>query len=307
MRTTPRKPKKKAKRAKKAKALPTIWVVPDDLWQRVLPILEEFWPTKPTGRPHANWRKALDGIIFRMRSGCQWDHLPRRFGPKSTVHGWFQLWCAGGVLQRIWAALAAECDELGAVDWLWQSVDGRLGKARFGGKKVGKNPTDRGKKGTKESVLVEGDGGPLSVVLAAANVNDHLLLRETIEAIVIERPEATAEKPQHLCMDADYDNPASRETCATAKYTPHIVPKDKEKREGVRQAARQAGHKPRRWVVERTLAWLSKCRAILVRYDKKDENYLGLIQLACALIWYRRLHRLGYCHGDVTSAHDDSS
>ena len=156
---------------------------------------------------------------------------------------------------------------------------------------MGKNPTDRGKKGSKESVLVDGDGGPLGVVLAAANVNDHLLLRETIEAVVIERPEPTPEAPQHLSLDADYDNPTGREAAAAGKYTPHIVPKEKAKR----SKARTKGHKPRRWVVERTLAWLCKCRAILVRYDKKDENFLGLIQLACALCWYRRLHRLGRC------------
>lgn len=48
----------------------------------------------------------------------------------------------------------------------------------------------------------------------------------------------------------------------------------------------------RRWVVEWTLAWLSKCRALLVRYDKPAENFFGLIQLACGLLWYRRLHRL---------------
>jgi len=154
---------------------------------------------------------------------------------------------------------------------------------------VGKNPTDRGKNGSKESVLVDGDGGPLSVVLAAANVNDHLLLWETIEAIVLERPEPTPEAPQHLCLDADYDNPGGREAAAAGRYVPHIVPKEKAKR----SQARTPGSKPRRWVVERTLAWLCKCRGILVRYDKKDENYLGLIQLACALFWYRRLHRLG--------------
>ena len=66
-----------------------------------------------------------------------------------------------GVFERIWAALVEECDDLGAVGWKWQAADGMLGKARFGGKKTGKNPTDRGKKGTKKSVLVEGDGGPL--------------------------------------------------------------------------------------------------------------------------------------------------
>ena len=157
---------------------------------------------------------------------------------------------------------------------------------------MGKNPTDRGKKGSKESVLVDGEGGPLSVVLAAANVNDHLLLRETIEAIVIERPEPTAEQPQHLCLDASYDNPTGRQAAAAGKYTPHIVPVCKEKR----SKTRKRGRKARRWVVERTLAWLCKCRGILVRYDKKDENFLGLIQLACALFWYRRLHRLGRCN-----------
>ena len=157
---------------------------------------------------------------------------------------------------------------------------------------MGKNPTDRGKKGSKESLLVDGDGGPLGAVLAAANVNDHLLLQETIEAIVIERPKPTAEAPQYLCLDADYDNPKGREAATTSGYTPHIVPVSKEQR----SSARTKGHKPRRWVVERTLAWLCKCRGILVRYDKKDENYLGLIQLACALFWYRRLHRLGRCN-----------
>jgi putative transposase len=156
---------------------------------------------------------------------------------------------------------------------------------------VGKNPTDRGKKGTKQSVLVEGDGGPLGVVIAAANVNDQKLLRETIEAIVIERPKPTPEASQHLCLDASYDNPTGREAAAAGQYRPHIVPVRKENR----SSARTKGHKPRRWVVERTLAWLCKCRGILVRYDKKDENYLGLIQLACTLLWYRRLHRLGRC------------
>jgi putative transposase len=75
-----------------------------------------------------------------MRSGCQWEQLPRKFGPKSTVHDWFQRWCAGGVMQRIWEELAKECDELGEVDWQWQAADGRLGKARFGGEKGGQKP-----------------------------------------------------------------------------------------------------------------------------------------------------------------------
>jgi putative transposase len=141
-------------------------------------------------------------------------------------------------------------------------------------------------------VLVEGDGGPLGVVIAAANVNDQKLLRETIEAIVVDRPQPGKAQPQNLCLDAAYDNQTGRAAASQAQYTPHIRRVKEEKK----PCDRSQGHKPRRWVVERTLAWLCKCRALLVRYDKKDSNFLGLIQLACALLWYRRLHRLGRCH-----------
>ena len=154
---------------------------------------------------------------------------------------------------------------------------------------MGKNPTDRGKKGTKKSVLVDGDGGPLAAVIAGANVPDCKLLRETIEATVAERPEPTEEEPQQLCLDKGYDNPTGRKAVEGTGYTPHA----RKIGEDNKPCDRKKGHKPRRWVVERTLAWLSKCRGILVRYDKKDGNYLGLIHLACALLWYRRLHRLG--------------
>ena len=145
MTATRQKPKRK--KVGKRKPLGTIWEIPDALWERILPILLKFWPKKPTGRRTADWRAALNGIIFRMRTGCQWEQLPRKFGPKSTVHDWFQRWCAGGVMLRIWEELVQECAELGAVDWQWQAADGRLGKARFGGKKGGEKPHGSREKG----------------------------------------------------------------------------------------------------------------------------------------------------------------
>lgn len=135
-------------------------------------------------------------------------------------------------------------------------------------------------------MIVDQEGGPTGLVIAGANVNDHKLLEATIEAIVIERPKPTAKEPQHLCLDKGYDYPAMRVLAEEHGYTPHIRSRGEEKK------ACRRGHKPRRWVVERTLSWLSKCRAILVRYDKHDFNYLGLTQLACALFWYRRKRRL---------------
>ena len=131
---------KNRKRRRKPKGLGVIWEIPDTLWERIGPILEEFWPTKVTGRRHAEWRQCLNAIIFRMRSGCQWNRLPERFGDDSTVHRWFQRWNKHGVMERIWAELVSECDELGGLNWEWQSADGALAKARFGGKKRAETP-----------------------------------------------------------------------------------------------------------------------------------------------------------------------
>lgn len=152
---------------------------------------------------------------------------------------------------------------------------------------IGPNPTDRGKPGTKKSLLVEAGGGPLSIVVSAANVHDTKLLRATLEAVVVEPPQPTEEEPQHLCLDKAYDNPTGHESVAEYDYHPHIRRIGEEKLDDTGEKRYPA----RRWVVERTLAWLSKCRAILVRYDKKARNYLAILQLACALIWYRRWWR----------------
>ena len=129
------------------------------------------------------------------------------------------------------------------------------------------------------------------MVIAGANVLERRLLAATIESIVVERPEPTKDEPQHMPLDKAYDNPTGEGAATAAGYTPHIRRIGEEKK----GCDRSQGHKPRRWVVERTFAWLSKCRGILVRYDKKDINYLALIQLACGLFWYRRLHRMGKC------------
>lgn len=124
-------------------------------------------------------------------------------------------------------------------------------------------------------------------MIAGANVPDFKLLDETIRAIVVERPDPE-EVEQNLCLDAGYDNESTRELVQGHGYVGHTRPA----RQGPRPKRRPGRRKARRWVVERTLGWLSKCRALLIRYDKHDENFLGLIQLACGLLWYRRLYRL---------------
>jgi putative transposase len=104
---------------------------------------------------------------------------------------------------------------------------------------------------------------------------------------VVPRPDPEV-LPQNLCLDKGYDNPTGNSACHAGGYIAHIRRIGEEKLDSWGQKSNPA----RRWVVERTIAWLQKCRALLVRYDKKPANYLGLIQLPCALLWYRRRHQL---------------
>jgi putative transposase len=130
-----------AKKTRKVNTLPTIWRVSEELWERINPVIEELDPPKWTGRPRIDAREAFNALIFRMRSGCQWNQLPEEFPDDSSVHRTFQRWVNLGVLDRIWAVLIEACAELDGVDWQWQAADGAMGKARFGG--IASAPTPR--------------------------------------------------------------------------------------------------------------------------------------------------------------------
>jgi putative transposase len=123
------------------KPLDTIWECPDALWENVIvPVLNSLDPPAATGRKRIDQRQALNGIIYQLRSGCQWNHLPRDFGDDASIHRTFQRWIEKGVLSEIWAVLVGHCEGLGDVDYTWQSADGFMGKARFGGTKSAKTP-----------------------------------------------------------------------------------------------------------------------------------------------------------------------
>lgn len=130
-----------ARTARQVVPLPTIWETPDPLWEKIKTVLDELDPPAATGRPRNDPRRSLDGIIYQMRSGVQWNHLPRQFGSDSAVHRTLQRWVKLGLLQRVWAMLVEACDELGGVDWHWQCADAAMGKARQGGTRW--DPTPR--------------------------------------------------------------------------------------------------------------------------------------------------------------------
>ncbi len=113
--------------------LDTIWEVPDHLWEQIWLVILEMDPPKARGRKRVHPRQMLNGIIYRLRSGCQWNRLPKELGDDSTIHRTLQRWVELGVLSRMWAVLIEGCEELGNVEWEWQAADGAMGKARFGG------------------------------------------------------------------------------------------------------------------------------------------------------------------------------
>ena len=117
----------------KSEALPTIWEIPDHLWEKIHPVILDMDPPKGTGRKRVHPRQILDGIIFWMRAGCQWNRLPRELGDDSTINRTFQRWVELGMLEGIWAVLVE-----GWKNWAEWTGNGRLrtaamGKARFGG------------------------------------------------------------------------------------------------------------------------------------------------------------------------------
>ena len=132
-------------------------------------------------------------------------------------------------------------------------------------------------------MLTEGHGVPLSVAVDGANRHDMKLTRRTLEGVVIERPDPTAASPQNVCLDKGYDYDEVRDILQEFGFTAHIRPRGEEA-----QALREeAGKKARRWVVERAHSWMNRFRRLLVRWDKKPENYLAFLHFVCGLIAFR--------------------
>ena len=94
-------------------------------------------------------RKAFAAIVYVLRTGIQWNALPRELGASSTVHDRFQEWERAGFFEELWRAGLAEYDEREGIEWEWQAIDGVMTKAPLGKDATGKNPTDRAKSGTK--------------------------------------------------------------------------------------------------------------------------------------------------------------
>jgi transposase len=210
------------------------WELSDSFWARIEPLLP-----KPKsryrgrgskrrhigGRPAADRRTIMSGILYVLRTGCQWNATPKEYGSGKTVHRYFQHWTNAGVFKRMWQAGLTEYDEVRGIVWQWQAVDGAMTKAPLGGEKTGPNPTDRAKTGTKRSVLVDGGGLPLALTVSGANTPDAQLLDMTLAAKQIESPPTDQDAPPHLCLDKGYSGEPCQQVGQAYGYELHVPDK----------------------------------------------------------------------------------
>jgi putative transposase len=154
---------------------------------------------------------------------------------------------------------------------------------RGGEKEAGPNPTDRGKPGYKDHLLVDGRGVPVSLVATAATGNDGPTLAPLLLNTPIVRPQPTSSAPQPLCLAAAFDNAPARHVLREEKYTGQIAPKGGRSDDTPPQSGGQA----RRWKVERTHAWHDQFRRLVVNWEKTLSSHYAFLCLANALIAYR--------------------
>ena len=165
---------------------------------------------------------------------------------------------------------------------------------------VGDNPTDRSKLGrTKRHILTDKKGIPISIVISSASTHDIKIVTDVVDNRVIKRLSFKTKKTgrrrlQHLCLDKAYNSEQEEQELIKRGYVLHIPPKRKrdEKEEikvTINHCSNRKKYSAKRWVVERTNSWHNKFRKLFTRYEKKVKNYLGLIQLSCCMIIYRKL------------------
>ncbi|GIV60169.1 MAG: IS5 family transposase ISMac11 [Rhodothermaceae bacterium] len=261
---------------------------PESLWLAIEPLLPEPKPRPRGGRPPMPNRTAFFAIFYVLRTGIPWKALPRSLGAPSTVHDRFQAWRQAGVFERLWATGLLEYNTAIGLDFEWLSLDGCITKAPLGGEATGRNPTDRGKRGTKRHLLTEAAGIPIGLVVTGANRHDKTQVEAVFEAMPVMPPLPTREQPQHFCADRGYDYDDVRAMIGLWQMHDHIMSRGEERAASARQLSVEAPHfRARRWVCERTHSWMNRFRRLLVRWEKKLDNFMAFLHLACAFIVWR--------------------
>jgi transposase len=261
-------------------------LLPDELWKRIEPLLPKPKPRRfrYPGRKPVEDRKVLIGILFVLKTGIPWEDLPQEMGCGSGMTCWRRLrdWSKAGVWQKLHEQLLAELNGADQIDWSRASVDSRTYRALGGGEKTGPSPVDRRKRGSKQHVIVDGQGTPLAATVTAANENDVKQMEPLVDAVPPVRGKRgrPRSRPKRLYADRAYDSDPHRERLRGRGIVPKIARRNEPHGSGLGRI---------RWVVERTLSWLPRKRKLRVRTDRQAGVHSALLTLGCALICFNVL------------------
>ncbi|QDT00670.1 IS5 family transposase [Adhaeretor mobilis] len=260
-------------------------LVPDELWERIEPLIPEQLPKPNGGRPPIEDRKVLTGILFVLKTGIAWEDLPQEMQCGSGMTCWRRLrdWQEEGVWEALVQLLLNELREADQIDWSRAAVDSAKARAMGGGEKTGPDPTNRSKPGSKHHVVTDAHGIPLHVTLTGANRQDVTQLLPVIDGIppVAGKPGHPRQRPDEVYADRAYDSQAHREQLQQRGIEPHLAKRNTDHGSGLGIY---------RWVSERTLSWLHQFRRLKTRYDRRADIHEAFMKIAQALICFRVLN-----------------
>jgi transposase len=259
----------------------------DGQWAVIQPLLP---PRAKTGRPRADDRKTLEGILYMLRSGCRWQDLPRRYGAPTTVWRRLKTWQEDGTWLRLWRAILGRLDAQGRLDWCYAFLDGSFAPAKNGGDGVG---LTRKGKGTKWMLVVDGQGLPLGLHLASAQQAEVTLAEQALDTIRVSRQRGRPkQRPECLVADRGYDSGGFRRLLRRRGITMCIPLKRRPQawraKRGRPVVARREEY-AQRWKVERSFAWLGNYRRIRIRWERLLPVYQGFMTFVVMLLCVNRL------------------
>lgn len=239
----------------------------------------EFDPGHPLGchRHRIDDRVVFDCLLAAMVHGSGYERVAVPGCSDRTIRRRLTEWAQRGVTKELLRTTLAAYDRMLGLDLDHLSVDGSITKSPCGGEVSGRSPVDRGKQGTKRSVVTDANGLPLHLVAAAANANDSPLLEPTLAGV----PDAVGPLPDGACvhLDAGYDSGKTRDLLHILGYEHQIATKGK-------PSPIQVG---KRWVVERTHSWMNGYGKLRRSTDKQRAIVEFFLFLATAITVVRRL------------------
>jgi len=239
------------------------------------------------GRPPTAHGVVMKVIWFVLATGCRWEDIPLEMGCSGrTAQRRLRSWEEMGVWDRLHAHLLVLLRKAGVLDPHLAIVDSVLVRAFGGGEETGPSPVDRGKLGSKHTLLVDRHGIPMAIRTAPAGASDHT----QILPIVLEfphvggKPGRPKEHPDTVVADRGYDSDDTRALLRWLGIEPLIAR---------RNTAHGSGLGKTRYVVERSLSWMSNFRRLKLCYERFGEHFQAFHELAACLICANRIEQLG--------------